>query len=179
MENHVDKCTIYYDDTNHSSTYLAEQLGEHSDIECKRASDYKGEKMIIESNRIVGFVFPSVDGSLPYNIKHLIWKIIMNKENNIFLVVSDGSRELKAVKSAMDTLHDRGYKVKNVYSKYIFEKYHVENYAEKILEDLNSNHSEFLKKLEESKELSKKELRKYVRKNMKEYKQYKKQKNKK
>lgn len=179
MENNFDKCTIYYDDMNHSSVYFAEQLGEHPNIECKRASDYKDEKMIIESNRIVGFVFPSDNGSLPYNIKHLIWKIIMNKENDIFLVVSDGSRELKAVKSAIDTLSDRRYKVSNVYSKYVFEKYHINNYVEKVLEDLNNNHSGYLKQLEESKKLSKKELRKYVRENMKDYKKYKKQKNKK
>lgn len=29
MQNNIDKCTVYYDDTNKSSTSFAEQLSRH------------------------------------------------------------------------------------------------------------------------------------------------------
>ena len=59
MENNFDKCTVYYDDTNKSSIFFAEQLSRHPNIEIKKASDYKDETMIVASDRIIGFVFPS------------------------------------------------------------------------------------------------------------------------
>lgn len=174
MENSFGKCTIYYDDTNKSSTFFAEQLSGHPNIEMKKASDYKDENMIVVSNCMAGFIFPSENGEIPYNIKHIMWKMIMKKSNDIFLVVSDGSRELKAIKSAMDVLGARNYTISHVYSKYIFEKLQVENPAEKVIEDLGNNESAFMSHQQATKGFSKRELRKYIREDMKEYKKYKK-----
>jgi len=174
MKNNFDKCTVYYDDTNKSSALFAEQLSRHPDIEIKKASDYKAESMIVASNRMIGFVFPSENGELPYNIKHIMWKMIMKKSNHTFLVVSDGSRELRAVKSAIDVLGARGYIISHVYSKYIFEKLQEENPAQRVLEDLGNNESAFMEHQQAVKGFSKRELRKYIREDMKEYKKYKK-----
>lgn len=173
MENDFDKCSVYYDDTNKSSTFFAEQLGGHPNIEIKKASDYKDEVMIVASNRIIGFVFPSENGGIPYNIKHIMWKMIMKKSNNIFLVVSDGSREMRAIKSSMDILTARGYMISHAYSKYVFEKLQVENPPKKVCEDLGNNESAFMAQQKATKGFSKRELRKYMREDMKEYRKYK------
>ncbi len=174
MENNFDKCTVYYDDTNKSSTFFSEQLSRHPNIEIKKASDYKDETVIVASDRIIGFVFPSENGEIPYNIKHIMWKMIMKKSNDIFLVVSDGSREMRALKSSIDILTARDYIISHAYSKYVFEKLQVENPPEKIWEDLGNNESAFMARQQATKGFSKRELRKYMQEDMKEYRKYKK-----
>ncbi len=155
MENNFDKCTVYYDDTNKSSTFFSEQLSRHPNIEIKKASDYKDETMIVASDRIIGFVFPSENGEIPYNIIY-------------------GSREMRALKSSIDILTARDYIISHAYSKYVFEKLQVENPPEKIWEDLGNNESAFMARQQATKGFSKRELRKYMQEDMKEYRKYKK-----
>lgn len=98
----------------------------------------------------------------------------MKKSNDIFLVVSDGSREMRVIKSSMDILTARGYMISHAYSKYIFEKLQVENPPEKVWEDLGNNESAFMAHQQATKGFSKRELRKYMQEDLKEYKKYKK-----
>lgn len=99
----------------------------------------------------------------------------MEKDSHIFLLVADGNREMRAIKSAADSLTPRGYRINNVYTKYIFEKYHVTNHAEKVVEDIAKDSSRFTEHVEEIRQMSKRDLRNLVRANMKKYYKYKKE----
>lgn len=170
----MDKCTIYYDDTCKSSTTYAEQLGKSMEVECKRASNYKSNQLIYEPNHIVGFIFPSDNGRIPADMNRIILRIIMNKKSYVFLFVTDGAREMKAIKSAVDSLGSRGYQADCIYSKYILEKYHIADSTERIWKDIQERNSHYTDHLLEIQSMSKKDLKKYVRENARDYRKYKK-----
>ncbi len=81
---------------------------------------------------------------------------------------------MRALKSSIDILTARDYIISHAYSKYVFEKLQVENPPEKIWEDLGNNESAFMARQQATKGFSKRELRKYMQEDMKEYRKYKK-----
>lgn len=170
----MDKCTIYYDDTCKSSTEYAERLKELPEIECKPASAYKSNQLIYESNHTVGFLFPSDNGRLPEHMHRIMMRIIMNKKSYVLVCVTEGAREMKAIKSAVDCLNSRGYHADSIYSKYIFEKNHIADGTERILTDIREKNSHYTDHLLEMQSMSKKDLRKYVRDMAKDYRKYRK-----
>ena len=169
-------CTVYYDDTKSSCREYAKLFGQYEGILCKPASEYIGYPLIYEENSAVGFVFESDKDNVPYAVRHIIWRIIMSKKGQYFLAVTGGDRELTAIRCAVEDLEVRGYEVSNVYSKYMFEKYHMELgiSAEKIVSDLENGEEQFRIYAKAAQGMSKKELRKMLRNELKEYKKHKK-----
>ena len=56
----------------------------------------------------------------------MIGKLVISKSGRYFVFVTGGKRELRAAMEAYNNLQARGYKGANVYSKYYFEKYHMD-----------------------------------------------------
>ena len=171
----MEKCTIYYDDTKLTCREYADILSDYDQIFCKPASEYINSPLIYEENSLVGFLFESNKENVPYAIRHIIWRIIMDKKGTYFLAVTGGNRELKAIRCAVEELEVRGYDVSNIYSKYMFEKYHmdIETSAAKIVADLENGEAQYRIYKQMAAKLEKKELRRMLRKELKEYKKYK------
>lgn len=167
----MEACSIYYDETSNKSITMAKELQKRlSDTKIKAFSE-KLDMVNYEENKIVGFVFESNLKEIPNKVKWVINHIVMDKKSNIFLIVSGGAGELKAVKSVYDILKSRGYQLENAYTEYLLEKIapDLESQLNKIENDIKTG----VKSLEHIKEdmqsIPKTQLRKLMRQNIKSY----------
>lgn len=117
----MDEITIYYEEKSSCLLYLRE-FQKQGNIVLKKASDYSKEHMIYEKNHNVGFVFESCQQKIPYDISHIIWRLIMDKNGKCFVMVTGGQREFSTLKMAATDLESRGYKVVSGYTRYLGEK---------------------------------------------------------
>lgn len=171
----MENCTIYYEDTKHSCQLIAEKLSGYEGITCKKASEFTRQTFIFEGNSNVGFIFESDKEKVPYAMKHIIWRIVMDKANYVFVVVTGGAREFEALKCVNDELSQRGYGISNLYSKYIFEKNHLDTkeVIHKILQDMETQEAKYPAFREKINGMSKKELRKVLKSGYQEFRCYK------
>lgn len=169
-------CTVYYDDSRSSCREYVEIFEGYEGVLCKPASEYVEYSLIYEENSVVGFVFESDKDNVPYCIRHIFWRIIMSKKGQYFLAVTGGNRELTAIRCAVEDMEVRGYEVSNVYSKYMFEKYRMELElcVGKIVADMENGEAQFRIYAQAVRGMSRKELRKMLRSELKEYKEHKK-----
>lgn len=172
----MENCTIYYDDTKRSCQLMARKMSEYENIICKKASDFTRQAFIYEGCANVGFLLESDKEQVPYEMKHVISRIVMDKSSYVFVVVTGGSREFKSLKTVNDELSQRGYRLSNIYSKYIFEKHHMDQQevVGKIIGDMEKKEARYPELKEKVDGLSKKELRKALKTGYREYRKYKK-----
>lgn len=138
--------TIFYDDTKKSCQDYAGRFAEHENVECKKASEYRDQQMIFNKGTKIGLIFESENGKVPYSILHIIWRLIADKKEKHMIFVTGGDREFRAIKAAADEIL----------------------YA---LSDGRSN----VPHREEYRNLSKRELRKQIREEIKAYRKYRKE----
>lgn len=172
----MENCTIYYEDTNKRCRQYAEKFSAHPNIECRKISEYKEKTNIYEPNRAVGFIFYSGYGKLSYELKKIIWRIVIPEDAYLFLLVADGGREIDSLRNVAKELEERGYEVTNVYSEYFFDKYHITDRPKKILDDMEKGESIWQREHEKVREMNRRELRHHLKENLKSYKSYKKRK---
>lgn len=172
----MENCTIYYEDTKHSCQLMAQKMSEYDNIMCKKASDFTRQTFVYEGSPNVGFIFESDKEQVPYEMKHVISRIVMDKSNYVFVVVTGGSREFESLKTVNDELSQRGYRLSNIYSKYVFEKHHMDQQEVigKIIGDMEKKEARYPELKEKVDGLSKKELRKALKTGYREYRKYKK-----
>jgi hypothetical protein len=166
---------IFYDDKKSSCRQYAEELMKYEDVICKKASEYQNKTVIFELDNHVGFLFESENGKIPKAITHVICSTVMGKKETPILIVTGGGREIKAIKSAKDTLNTRGYSIKNIYTKYVFDKYDYNVIAavRQIMSDVENQKENLLFK-DKTRGLSSKQLKKHIRMEVKAYKSYRK-----
>lgn len=174
----MDKLIIFYDDTKASCRKYAEIFAEYEEVECRKASDYGENQLVFAPDERIGLVFESENGKVPYVMSHVIWRLVAGKSHNHLLVVTGGAREFQAIRTAAKDMEERGYKVKNIYTRYLFEKYKItpDMAVNDIMCDLAAGDENILQreKLESmTKNMSKRELRKSFRRELKEYRKYK------
>ena len=172
----MENCTVYYDGANSHCRKYAESLSSYPNVVCKKMSDYREEPHIYEQNRDVGFIFHSGYGKVSYDLSHIIWRIVLPKDCYVFLVVADGGREIDAIRNVAKELEHRDIQVTNIYSEYIFDRYHVVNQAERLLEDMEKGESIWQKEQERLRGMDRKALRHHLKDTMKQYRSYKKRK---
>lgn len=167
------KLTIYYEDSKQSCQMLAEEFGKYENVECKKASDYEEQRIIFTDKEKIGLIFESENGKVPDSISNVIQKIVADKEETHMICVTGGRKEFKALHSAKTDMEQRGLKVQNIYTKYLFQKHKVkmETAARQIISDLEAK-KENLFPREKYQDHSKKELRKYLRRELREYGRY-------
>ncbi len=103
----MEKLVIFYDDRKNSCINCAEKFGQYENVECRKISDYQDQSLVYATGARVGLIFESENGKLPYGVSHIIWKIVADKNRNHMLLITGGSRELKAARAAVvyDTLN--------------------------------------------------------------------------
>lgn len=103
--------TIYYDDTKHGCRRYVKEFQKYNKVECKKASEFLGAKCIVGYGSAAVFLFEGGLRQTPYAIRHIIWKILMNKRQICFVTVIGGRKRNKAFHFAAEELKMRGYKV--------------------------------------------------------------------
>lgn len=168
--------TFFYDDTKKSCQDYADRFAEQENVECKKASEYLDQQMIFNKGAKIGLIFESENGKVPYSILHIIWRLIADKKEKHMIFVTGGDREFRAIKAAADDMAQRGYHVNNIYSKYILQKHKIreDEAVDEILYALSDGHSNVPHR-EDFRNLSKKELRKQIREEIKAYRKYQKE----
>lgn len=167
------KLVIFYDDAKQSCCDYVSEFAKHENVEVRKASEHRDKSMIFATGASIGLVFESKNGKIPYEISHVIWRLIADKKESHMILVTGGSRELKAIRSAKNEMGQRGYQVKNVYSKYTLQKRKLEGPAavEDILEDLTEGKEHIFPK-ERFQHMTKKERRRHLRHELKSYRKY-------
>ena len=121
----MEKLIIFYDDTKAGCCRCVSRFETYENVECRKASDYKDKTLIFATGAKVGFVFESENGKVPYAISHIIWRMVGDKKEEHMLLVTGGSREFRAIRSATKDMEKRGYHVRYIYTRYMLEKYKV------------------------------------------------------
>lgn len=167
--------TIYYDDKSVCREYI-EAFSRYDGITCKRAEDYQEIPFIFEENDNVGFLFESTKEKIPPAVRYVMERLVMNKNGRCFVAVIGGRREIAALRESGTELKKRGYKVKNIYSQYMFEKYHldIESAVKKMTDDVENEQNNLELHREWAQEQTAKQMRRYLRRELKQYKNYKK-----
>ena len=172
----MDKFVLFYDDRKNSCIKCAETFSQYENIECRRISEYQEQSLIYATGARVGLIFESENGKLPYGVSHIIWKIVADKNRNHMLLITGGSRELKAARAAVSDLGERGYHILNLYTRYVMEKNKItpEEAAEWILKDIETEKPKRVKERvkEKYQGMSRRELRKELRRELKECREY-------
>lgn len=118
--------TVYYEEQKESCRKCAELFSAYDGVVCRKISECRDEKILYEENERVGFLFESEREKVPAAVLQVIRRLIMNKTGKCFVYVTGGSRELTALKKACLELESRGYHSMNAYSRYFFQKYHMD-----------------------------------------------------
>lgn len=169
----MDKLIIFYDDTKTGCCRCVSRFETHENVECRKASDYNDKTLIFATGAKVGFVFESENGKVPYAVSHIMWRMVADKKEEHILLVTGGRREFKAIRAASTDLEKRGYHVRNIYTRYILEKYKIkeEEAIEWMLNDIQTG--QVRSDIEEKYTgLTKREARKELRREMKKYRRY-------
>lgn len=170
----MEKCTIYYDGNSAESMAAAETLAGDTGGRAVEAQSCTG-RIIFEENKEVGFVFASDGGDLPQAIRNVAGRIVMDKDSYLFAVVIGGPREVKAVKEIYELLENRGYQLSCAYTEFLLKKISSDRRAqlEQVEEDMANRHGTFAERKKNLQNLSKHELKKVMRRNLKEYLEFK------
>ena len=92
------------------------------------------------------------------------------------ILITGGSRELKAARAAVSDLDERGYHILNLYTRYVMEKNKItpEEAVEWILKDIETEKPKRMKEpvKEKYQGMSRRELRKELHRELKEYREY-------
>lgn len=172
----MDKFVIFYDDRKNSCINCAEKFGQYENVECRKISDYQDQSLVYANGARVGLIFESENGKLPYGVSHIIWKIVADKNRNHMILITGGSRELKAARAAVSDLDERGYHILNLYTRYVMEKNKItpEEAVEWILKDIETEKPKRMKEWvkEKYQGMSRRELRKELHRELKEYREY-------
>ena len=103
-------------------------------------------------------------------------RLFADKNRNHMLLITCGSRELKAARAAVSDLGERGYHILNLYTRYVMEKNKItpEKAVEWILKDIETEKPKHMKERvkEKYQGMPKRELRKELRRELKEYREY-------
>ncbi len=170
----MDKMIIFYEDSKQSCRQFAQKLEQYENVQCRKASLYRDQPLIFAKGSRIGLVFESSNGKVPDIISHVIWRIVAEKQESHMIYITGGSREFLALRRAREDMQARGYAVKYIYTGYILEKLPLEKnrFPEYIMESLKQNRENVPAK--GKKEFSKKEIRKKLWQERKQYKNYKK-----
>lgn len=146
---------------------------EYENVECRKASDYLEKSLFFATNARIGLVFESDDGKVPYVISHVIWRMNADKTKDHMILVTGGRREFKAIETARNDMEKRGYHVRNVYIRYMLEKYKLkeEDVAKWVLHDMETDQVKSDVK-EKYKDMSRREVAKHLRKVFRQYRKY-------
>lgn len=168
--------TVYYDDQKESCRRYAEIFAKYEYVECKKISEFVDRNIVFENSERVGFLFESDREKVPYIMKRVIQKIVMNKKGKYFVIVTGGSRELAAAKMAYNDLESRGYKAANIYSQYYFEKCRLneEQAVKQTLDNIENTDGFGSAFAGEEVRMNSRQIRKILRKGLKDYKKYRK-----
>lgn len=169
----MEKIIIFYDDTKASCCRWAERFQEHENVECRKTSDYAENRLIFATGAKIGLVFESENGKVPYSVSHIIWRMTADKKEDHMILVTGGRRELKAIRTAETDMEKRGYNVKNIYIRYMLDKYKVKEQeaVSWILDDMETGQAKDNVKKKYS-SIPRKELRKALRREFREYRKY-------
>lgn len=167
------KLVIFYDDTKQSCCDYVSEFEKYGNVDVRKASEHRDKSMIFATGASIGLVFESKNGKIPYEISHVIWRLIADKKESHMILVTGGSRELKVIQTAKNEMEQRGYQVKNVYSKYTLQKRKLEGAAavEGILADLAEGREHIFPR-ERFRHMTKKERRRHMRNELKAYRKY-------
>lgn len=166
----MDACTIYCDgnsaDSVKAAKVLAEDIGGNA-----VAAQSCSERIIYEKNSEVGFIFTSDEGALPAVVRNVVNRIVMDKSSYIFAVVIGGPREVKAVKEIYELLENRGYQLSCAYTEFLLAKISPDwrEQFEQVEEDIANRHETFSEGRKYLQSLTRHELKKVMRKNLKEF----------
>lgn len=144
----MEKLIIFYDDAKAGCCRCVSRFETYENVECRKVSDYKDKTLII-------------------------WRMVADKKGEHMILVTGGRREFKAIRTASEDMEKRGYHVRNIYTRYILEKYKVreEEAIEWVLEDMQTG--QVRNDLQEKYHaLSRKEARKEFLREMKTYRKY-------
>ncbi|HJA68123.1 MAG TPA: hypothetical protein H9955_17740 [Candidatus Mediterraneibacter cottocaccae] len=169
----MEKTIIFYEDTKKSCCDGAARFAAQENVECRKISEYQDKKLIFSTGGRLGFLFESENGKVPYDVSHVIWRVVADKKGDHMIMVTGGQRELAAIRSAQDDMEKRGYHVAHIYIRYILEKYKLreENAVQWIMTDMETGQSG--KDLREKYlNMPKKELRKSLHRELKAYRKY-------
>lgn len=170
----MDACTIYYDSSSADSVMAAKVLAEDIGGIAVSAQSCSG-RIIYEKNTEVGFIFASDEGALPAVMRNVANRIVMDKNSYIFAVVIGGPREVKAVKEIYELLENRGYQLSCAYTEFLLAKISPDwrEQFEQVEEDIASRHETFSERRNYLQSLSRNELKKVMKKNLKEFLEFK------
>lgn len=174
----MEQITVYYDDQKETCRKCAKLFEEYEEIQCKKISDYEVESIVFENNKRVGFLLESEGRKVSPAADQMIGKLVISKSGRYFVFVTGGKRELRAAMEAYNNLQTRGYKGANVYSKYYFEKYHMDEKqaVKQIVESIEDEDGIVPVLADRDPELTAKDIRKKIRRELKEYKKFRKKK---
>lgn len=127
--------TFYYDDTNHGCCRYVKEFQKYEKVECRKASEYLNRKSIFGYGSASVFLFEGGLRQIPYAIRHIIWKILMNRQTVCFVTVIGGRKREKAFRLAAEELKMRGYRVSGGCISYLpsFTEEEVKESAARIL----------------------------------------------
>lgn len=142
-------------------------------MECRKVSDYRDKSLIFATGAKIGLIFESENGRVPYGISHIIWRMTADKKRAHMILVTGGSREFRAIRTAERDMEKRGYYVRDIYTRYMLDKNHLteEDTIKWVLNDIETGQTEYEIK-NKYRNLSKKELRKEIRRELKSYRKY-------
>lgn len=169
----MEKLIIFYDDAKAGCCRCAEKLAQYDHVECRKASDYREKSLIFATGAKIGLLFESENGRVPYGISHIIWRMTADKKKEHMILVTGGSRELKAIRTARRDMEKRGYNVRDIYTRYMLEKNRLseEDAIEWVINDVETGETGTQIKTR-FRNLSKKELRKELRREIKAYRRF-------
>lgn len=174
----MEKLIIFYDDTRPSCCRCISRFEGKENVECRKASEYLEKSLFFATNARIGLVFESDDGKVPYVISHVIWRMNADKTKDHMILVTGGRREFKAIETARNDMEKRGYHVRNIYIRYMLEKYKLkeEDVAGWVLHDMETDQLKSDVK-EKYKDMSRREVAKHLRKEFRQYRKYQKDRN--
>lgn len=128
------KITVYYDDRDESCGEYIRYFQKYDNVVCKKASEFREQRIIFELEGAVGFVFSGTKEYVPDPILHVMSKVVMDKKARSFVVVSGGRREYGALRMALTELERRGYRIGYCVTPYLLKYRNMDE--EKAVEDI-------------------------------------------
>ena len=157
----MEKCVVFYDDSTFEKGF-AEDLCAGVENRSAQPATVCGDSMIYRENAsVVGFVIHSRQGNLSKEMKNLLNRIVMPKNNYIFIVISSGVKERHSLRTAFSFLQSRGYVVSKVFTEGVLHSVSGKRkeQIQAIIRAIDERHDDCLV----CEQLSSKKLRKDIR----------------
>lgn len=92
-----------------NSLWAAKELGRLLQMPVESLLRYREDSLNCRQENVVGFVFPTYMGDIPWIVKEIMWKIEISEESYIFLVMTSNNGESgRSFQSIDEILYMRG-----------------------------------------------------------------------